>query len=104
MSTKLELEVFRSLDAFIGPQLSSIASTISEQCALHALQSAQITVNPDMKFVYFNRLNYAFKTSVSVLSSLDIYNNTLLNIETENNLFQQQRQAYREYYKYITEK
>lgn len=60
----LEFEMFRSLDAFIGPQLSSIASTISEQCSIHALQTAQLAAS-EHKFVYFNRLNLAFKTSVS---------------------------------------
>ncbi|KAI8436846.1 hypothetical protein MSG28_010300 [Choristoneura fumiferana] len=62
VNKSLELETFKSLDAFVGPQLSSIASAISEQCALHALQTAQLA-NSDNKFVYFNRLNLAFKTS-----------------------------------------
>ncbi|XP_049873224.1 vacuolar fusion protein CCZ1 homolog isoform X2 [Pectinophora gossypiella] len=65
VSVKLELEIFKSLDAFIGPQLSTIASAISEQCALHALQTAQLAVS-DSKFVYFNRLNLAYKTSSPV--------------------------------------
>lgn len=64
VNTHLEIDTFRSLDAFIGPQLSTIASTISEQCAIHALQTAQLA-NTEHKFVYFNRLNLAFKTSVS---------------------------------------
>ncbi|CAB3220751.1 unnamed protein product [Arctia plantaginis] len=62
VDVELEFEMFRSLDAFIGPQLSAIASTISEQCTLHALQTAQLAVS-EHKFVYFNRLNLAFKTS-----------------------------------------
>lgn len=61
---KLELETLKSLDAFIGPQLYSIASTISEQCTLHALQNAQLA-NTENKFLYFNRINLAFKSSVS---------------------------------------
>ncbi|KAL0883097.1 hypothetical protein ABMA27_016561 [Loxostege sticticalis] len=61
VNTHLEIDTFRSLDAFIGPQLSTIASTISEQCAIHALQTAQLA-NTEHKFVYFNRLNLAFKT------------------------------------------
>ncbi|XP_068633043.1 vacuolar fusion protein CCZ1 homolog [Battus philenor] len=61
----LELEMFKSLDAFIGPKLSSIASTISEQCTAHALQNAHLA-NTDNKFLYFNRLNLAFKTSAPV--------------------------------------
>lgn len=65
VNTNLELDPFKSLDAFIGPQLSSIASAISEQSALQALQTAQISSN-DNKFVYFNRLNLAFKTSPPV--------------------------------------
>ncbi|KAL4715961.1 hypothetical protein ACJJTC_013261 [Scirpophaga incertulas] len=65
VKTPLDIESFRSLDAFIGPQLSIIASTISEQCAVNALQAAQL-INADHKFVYFNRLNYAFKASPSL--------------------------------------
>lgn len=64
-TVKLELEMFRSLDAFIGSQLSTIASTIGEQCTIHALQTAQLAVT-EHKFVYFNRLNLAFKTSPPV--------------------------------------
>lgn len=60
----LELETLKSLDAFMGPHLSSIASSISEQCTVHALQSAQLA-NSEHKFIYFNRLNLAVKTSVS---------------------------------------
>ncbi|XP_052741187.1 vacuolar fusion protein CCZ1 homolog isoform X2 [Bicyclus anynana] len=62
VTTNLSIDTFRSLDAFIGPQLSTIASSISEQCALHALQSTQLS-NTDHSFIYFNRLNLAYKTS-----------------------------------------
>uniref|UniRef100_S4NK59 Vacuolar fusion protein CCZ1-like protein n=2 Tax=Pararge aegeria TaxID=116150 RepID=S4NK59_9NEOP len=62
VNTNLNIDVFRSLDAFTGPQLSTIASSISEQCALHAMQSAQLS-NADHSFLYFNRLNLAYKTS-----------------------------------------
>ncbi|XP_060803197.1 vacuolar fusion protein CCZ1 homolog isoform X2 [Amyelois transitella] len=61
VNTTLDIETFRSLDAFMGPQLYSIASSISETCTLHALQTAHLA--SDHKFVYFNRLNLAFKTS-----------------------------------------
>ncbi|KAM3965217.1 vacuolar fusion protein CCZ1 [Aphomia sociella] len=61
VNTELKIETFRSLDAFMGPQLSSIASIISEQSTLHALQNAQLA--SESKFVYFNRLNLAFKSS-----------------------------------------
>ncbi|XP_053610053.1 vacuolar fusion protein CCZ1 homolog isoform X2 [Plodia interpunctella] len=61
VNTNLDIETFRALDAFMGPQLFSIASSISEQCTIHALQTAQLAT--DHKFVYFNRLNLAFKTS-----------------------------------------
>ncbi|KPI95570.1 Vacuolar fusion protein CCZ1-like [Papilio xuthus] len=63
----LELETLKSLDAFIGPQLYSIASTISKQCTLHALQNAQLA-NTENKFLYFNRINLAFKSSVPINS------------------------------------
>lgn len=69
MNTKLDLATFRALDTFIGPQLSSIASSIGEQCTIHALQNAQIT---DHKFLYFNKLNLALKTSVSFLMFIHV--------------------------------
>ncbi|KAJ0176583.1 hypothetical protein K1T71_007762 [Dendrolimus kikuchii] len=62
VNTNLQLEAFKSLDAFIGPQLSNIASAINEQCTIHALQTAQLATS-EHKFMYFNRLNLAFKTS-----------------------------------------
>ncbi|CAH0715498.1 unnamed protein product, partial [Brenthis ino] len=62
VTTTLNIDTFRALDAFIGPHLSTIASSISEQCTIHALQNAQLA-NSDHKFLYFNRLNLAHKTS-----------------------------------------
>lgn len=58
----LQLETFKALDAFIGPYLSTIASTISEQCTIHALQNANLSTS-DHKFLYFNRLNLAYRSS-----------------------------------------
>ncbi|CAH4026801.1 vacuolar fusion protein CCZ1 homolog [Pieris brassicae] len=62
-NTNLDLSTFRSLDTFIGPKLSTIASSIGEQCTMHALVNAQITPT-DHKFLYFNKLNLALKTSM----------------------------------------
>ncbi|CAG9102520.1 hypothetical protein JYU34_005813 [Plutella xylostella] len=62
VNTTLELDSFRALDATIGPQLSAIASAVSEQVALTALQNAQLA-GAEAKFLYYNRLNLAFKTS-----------------------------------------
>ncbi|XP_041979571.1 vacuolar fusion protein CCZ1 homolog isoform X2 [Aricia agestis] len=62
VDTALDIDTFRSLDTFIGPQLSTIASSIGEECTIQALQNAQIN-HSDHKFIYFNRLNLAFKTS-----------------------------------------
>ncbi|XP_022113781.2 vacuolar fusion protein CCZ1 homolog isoform X3 [Pieris rapae] len=62
-NTNLDLSIFRSLDTFIGPKLSTIASSIGEQCTIHALANAQITPT-DHKFLYFNKLNLALKTSM----------------------------------------
>ncbi|CAK1551126.1 unnamed protein product [Leptosia nina] len=62
VDTHVDFATFRALDTFIGPQLSTIASSIGEQCTIHALQNAQIA-SPDHKFLYFNKLNLAFKTS-----------------------------------------
>lgn len=65
VNTNLQLEVFRSLDAFIGPQLSNIASSINEQFTIHALQNTQLAAS-EHKFMYFNRLNLAYKTSPAI--------------------------------------
>lgn len=59
----LQLDTFKCLDAFIGPQLSSIATVIGEQCAQQALQNCQTSSSDQPKFVYFNRLNLAIKSS-----------------------------------------
>ena len=57
---QLTFEFFELLDAFIGPQLSALASDISE------LYNKRTTPSSDygFKYVYFNQLNLAQKTSI----------------------------------------
>ncbi|KAF2883661.1 hypothetical protein ILUMI_22533 [Ignelater luminosus] len=60
--TDLSLHLFKELDEFMGPKLSSIASDIAEYCTKHITS----TNTPDgaPRFIYFNKLNLAYKSTV----------------------------------------
>lgn len=60
--TELSLHLFKELDEFMGPKLSSIASDIAEYCTKHNMP----TNTPDgaPRFIYFNKLNLAYKSTV----------------------------------------
>ncbi|PIK49179.1 putative vacuolar fusion protein CCZ1-like [Apostichopus japonicus] len=51
---------FRKIDQFLGPQLSRLASDIAEQYANRKVSGG----SQDYKFVYFNHMNLAQKTTV----------------------------------------
>lgn len=51
---------FHKIDSFLGPQLSRLASDIAEQYANRKLSGG----SQDYKFVYFNHMNLAQKTTV----------------------------------------
>ncbi|XP_077298128.1 vacuolar fusion protein CCZ1 [Arctopsyche grandis] len=58
------IELMQKIDAFVGPQLTSIASEIGEQCGK---ESSSVTNQVDQatpKYLYFNQLNVAYKSTV----------------------------------------
>ncbi|XP_035222131.1 vacuolar fusion protein CCZ1 homolog, partial [Stegodyphus dumicola] len=62
-SVELHLDLFKSLDAEIGPQLSTLASEIGEQ---YTKTIAQLNNEQQSKFMYmyFNHMNLAEKTTM----------------------------------------
>lgn len=58
--TSLLIDFFKSLDSFLGPQLTTLVSSVAEQCAKH------VTVTPESctKYLYFNKLNLAYKSTI----------------------------------------
>ncbi|KAF5280704.1 hypothetical protein FQR65_LT15014 [Abscondita terminalis] len=58
----LTMELFKELDEFMGPKLSSIASDIAEYCTRHI--TPVTTSDSAPRFIYFNKLNLAYKSTV----------------------------------------
>lgn len=59
--TSLLIDFFKSLDSFLGPQLTTLVSSVAEQCAKH------VAVTPEScstKYLYFNKLNLAYKSTI----------------------------------------
>lgn len=54
------LDWYKNIDSFIGPQLSSLASDISEQYNTRKSSGS----SQEFKFIYFNQMNLAQKTTV----------------------------------------
>jgi hypothetical protein len=63
-SLHLNLNLFKHLDIFLGPQLTSLVSEVAEQCSRQPTTSNTNPVDPSPKFVYFNKLNLAQKSTV----------------------------------------
>ena len=63
-SLHLNLDLFKHLDIFLGPQLTSLVSEVADQCSRHATTCNTNSVDPNPKFVYFNKLNLAQKSTV----------------------------------------
>lgn len=61
-SNTLNFEFCRKLDTFLGPRLSSLASEIGEQYS----KKPQTGSEPMFKYIYFNHMNLAQKTTVHV--------------------------------------
>ena len=53
-------EFYKSLDTFLGPQLTTLVGSVAEQC------SKQLATNSDLnhKYLYFNKLNLAYKSTI----------------------------------------
>ncbi|CAG9768042.1 unnamed protein product [Ceutorhynchus assimilis] len=60
--TELALNDFKALDEFINPKLSSIVNDIAEYCSKQVVTPSSTPETP--KFIYFNKLNLAYKSSV----------------------------------------
>ncbi|XP_072044542.1 vacuolar fusion protein CCZ1 homolog [Amphiura filiformis] len=60
-TTLPSIEWYRNIDSFIGPQLSSLASDISEQ---YNTRKTSSNSSQEFKFIYFNQMNLAQKTTV----------------------------------------
>lgn len=57
--------MFKELDAFMGTQLSPVVSPISDYCSLQTSNSSNNLSDPNCpKFIYFNKLNLAYKSTV----------------------------------------
>lgn len=54
--------MFKELDEFIGPQLTTISSDIAEYCSRY-IAPTNVTENIP-RFIYFNKLNLAYKSTV----------------------------------------
>lgn len=59
---KLDLEFFQRLDVFLGHRLTSLATEIAEQCS-HSTSTTS-SIESGAKFVYYNQLNRAQKSTV----------------------------------------
>ncbi|XP_043261343.1 vacuolar fusion protein CCZ1 homolog [Colletes gigas] len=58
--TNLLIDFFKSLDSFLGPQLTTLVSSVAEQCAKHVI----VTPESCTKYLYFNKLNLAYKSTI----------------------------------------
>lgn len=63
-SMELTIEMFRELDTFMGPELMTVVSGIAEYCIQQANNSTNNVDNNNPKFIYFNKLNLAYKSTV----------------------------------------
>ncbi|CAK9826959.1 Vacuolar fusion protein CCZ1 homolog [Anthophora retusa] len=57
--TSLLIDFFKSLDSFLGPQLTTLVSSVAEQCAKHVTVTSE-----SCKYLYFNKLNLAYKSTI----------------------------------------
>lgn len=58
--TNLSSEFFKSLDNFLGPQLWTLVSSVSEQNMKHVSMGTESIP----KYLYFNKLNLAYKSTI----------------------------------------
>jgi len=58
--TSLLIDFFKSLDSFLGPQLTTLVSSVAEQCSKHLI----VTPESCTKYLYFNKLNLAYKSTI----------------------------------------
>lgn len=61
-SAELDLEIFKELDDFISPKMTLLVSDIAEYC--YKLQQQTNAPENSPRFIYFNKFNLAYKSSV----------------------------------------
>lgn len=61
-NVSLTLEMFRQWDAFMGPRLTKLVTEVSDYAGKHS--AASTPSEGASRFVYFNRMNLATKTTV----------------------------------------
>lgn len=54
------MDFFKSLDTFLGPQLTTLVTLVAEQCSKHVTFAAESCP----KYLYFNKLNLAYKSTI----------------------------------------
>ncbi|KAJ8974137.1 hypothetical protein NQ317_004503 [Molorchus minor] len=60
---RLNVRLFKELDAFISPKLVTIASDIAEYCSKQVITPSNLPESAP-RFIYFNKLNLAYKSTV----------------------------------------
>jgi hypothetical protein len=63
-SFDLHREFFITLDAALGPRMSSLATDVSEQTLLRKNPPSNNLNNESIRFLYFNSWNMAFKSTL----------------------------------------
>jgi hypothetical protein len=59
---ELTLQLFKDMDEFISPKLTTIVSDISEYCSKQVITPSNVPENSP-RFIYFNKLNLAYKST-----------------------------------------
>nr|CAG4640961.1 EOG090X084E [Eulimnadia texana] len=63
VSTLLNREFFVSLDGILAPRVAVLATDLAEQMLLHKNQTSALNYG-DLRFIYFNQSNLAFKSTL----------------------------------------
>ncbi|KAK6170283.1 hypothetical protein SNE40_018709 [Patella caerulea] len=78
VNSTMNFDFYRKTDSFLGPQMSKLASDITEQ---YPKRSAASNADTQFKFIYFNHMNLAQKTTLHIdirkLSGVNIPQETL---------------------------
>ena len=53
-------EFYKSLDTFLGPQLTTLVGSVADQCTKHVATNTESS----HKYLYFNKLNLAYKSTI----------------------------------------
>ncbi|XP_063915286.1 vacuolar fusion protein CCZ1 homolog isoform X2 [Zophobas morio] len=59
---ELSLQLFKDMDEYVSPKLTTIVSDISEYCSKQVITPSNVPENSP-RFIYFNKLNLAYKST-----------------------------------------